>query len=81
MSTKMTDTFDSIITRLIENPNLNLKPQSLQVPRQQPTEKGKRYLQCSKGCGGEIYFDVNTKTKTGKWIPISKVTGLPHQCQ
>ena len=46
-----------------------------QQPQQQPTEKGKRFLKCSKGCG-----DVNTKTKTGKWIPISKATGLPHQC-
>ena len=27
-------------------------PQQEQQP--QPTEKGKRYLQCSKGCGGEI---------------------------
>ena len=27
----------------------------------------KRPLQCSKGCGHEIYFDVNNKTSTGKW--------------
>ena len=52
----------------------------LQPQQQQPTEKGKRFLKCSKGCGGEIYFDVNTKTTTGKWMPISKATGLPHQC-
>jgi hypothetical protein len=32
MSTKMTDTFDLIITRLLE------KPQSLQVPRPRETE-------------------------------------------
>jgi hypothetical protein len=51
-----------------------------QQPQQQPAEKGKRFLKCSKGCGGEIYFDVNTKTTTGKWMPISKATGLPHQC-
>src|ERR687883_1881980 len=44
--------------------------------QQQPTERGKRFLKCSKGCGGEIYFDVNTKTKKGKRIPISKITGL-----
>jgi DNA-directed RNA polymerase subunit RPC12/RpoP len=43
--------------------------------------KERRYVQCNKGCGGEVYFDVNTKTSTGRWIPISKATGLPHQCQ
>jgi hypothetical protein len=32
------------------------------------------------GCGNEIYFDVNNKTQSGKWIPPDKDTGLPHQC-
>ena len=26
-------------------------------------------------------FDSNSKTQSGKWIPIDKETGLPHQCQ
>ena len=41
----------------------------------------RRYHQCIKGCGQEIYFDANNKTQAGKWIPLSKDTGLPHQCQ
>jgi hypothetical protein len=49
--------------------------QSEQQPQQQ-----RRYL-CNKGCGHEIYFDENHKTESGKWIPLDKDTGLPHQCQ
>jgi hypothetical protein len=50
-----------------------------QQPQQQ-TEK--RYHQCRKGCGQEIYFDANhSKSQSGKWIPLTRDTGLPHQCQ
>jgi hypothetical protein len=41
----------------------------------------RRYHQCNKGCGQEIYFDANNKSQSGKFIPLSKDTGLPHQCQ
>jgi hypothetical protein len=41
----------------------------------------RRYLQCNKGCGSEIYFDANNKSPSGKYIPLSKDTGLPYQCQ
>jgi hypothetical protein len=34
-----------------------------------------------KGCSQEIYFDANNKSQSGKWIPLDKDTGLPHQCQ
>ena len=40
-----------------------------------------RYFQCNKGCGQEIYFDANNKSQSGKFIPLDKQTGLPHQCQ
>ncbi|MFL6399935.1 MAG: hypothetical protein ACJ72J_10210 [Nitrososphaeraceae archaeon] len=44
--------------------------------------KRKAIYQCHKGCGQEIYFDANhSKSQSGKWIPLSKDTGLPHQCQ
>jgi len=34
-----------------------------------------------KGCSQEIYFDVNNKSQSGKFIPIlSKDTELAHQC-
>jgi hypothetical protein len=45
---------------------------------QQETQK--RYYNCRKGCGLFIYFDVNERTIRGKWIPLDKDTGLPHQC-
>jgi hypothetical protein len=44
---------------------------------QQPQQR--RYLQCTKGCGQEIYFDANNKSQSGKFIPLDKDTGLPHQ--
>jgi hypothetical protein len=28
-----------------------------------------------------ITLDANSKSQSGKWIPLSKDTGLPHQCQ
>jgi hypothetical protein len=57
------------------------KPVQQSQPLQQQQQKGRRYLPCSKRCGSEIYFDENSKTSTGKWIPLSKATGEPHQCQ
>jgi signal recognition particle subunit SEC65 len=50
-----------------------------QQSEQQPQQK--RYPQCNKGCGQEIYFNANSKSQSGKWIPLDKDTGLPHQCQ
>src|ERR1051326_5248811 len=47
----------------------------------QQMQQQRRYLQCNKGCGEEIYFDQNKRTESGKWIPLDKQTGLPHQCQ
>ena len=46
---------------------------------QQPQQR--RYHMCNKGCGQEIYFDANSKSQSGKWIPLDKDTGQPHQCQ
>ena len=43
-----------------------------QLEQQQSPQRGRRYLQCSKNCGSEIHFDVNTKTQSGKWIPLDK---------
>jgi hypothetical protein len=48
---------------------------------EQSKQQERRYLQCNKGRGQEIYFDANNKSQSGKWIPIDKDTGLPHQCQ
>jgi hypothetical protein len=42
--------------------------------------QNRKYYPCRK-CGIEmIYFDENQKSKNGRWIPISKSTGGPHQC-
>jgi hypothetical protein len=52
------------------------------LPQQLQTQR--RYLQCNKGCGQEIYFDandVNGRTESGKWIPLDRQTGEPHRCQ
>jgi hypothetical protein len=51
------------------------------VPQQQSQQMQRRCHQCNKGCGHEIYFDANNKTQSGKWIPLDKDIGLPHQCQ
>ena len=48
---------------------------------QQQQVQQRRYHNCNKGCGNEIYFDANNKSQSGKWIPLDKETGLPHQCQ
>jgi hypothetical protein len=55
------------------------QPQT-QLQGQEQTQQ-RRYLQCNKGCGQEIYFDANSKSQSGKWIPLDKETGEPHQCQ
>ena len=49
--------------------------------QQQTQQTQRRYHPCNKDYEDEIHFDVNNKTQTGKWIPLSKDTGLPHQCQ
>ena len=56
------------------------KSQQQVQSQQQPQQR--RYYQCSKGCRQEIYFDANhSKSQSEKWIPLSRDTGLPHQCQ
>ncbi len=52
-----------------------------QQPQQSYQQKQRRYHQCNKGCGQEIYFDANNKSQAGKWIPLGKETRLPHQFQ
>jgi transcription initiation factor TFIID subunit TAF12 len=54
--------------------------QQQQQPSQQQEYRERRYHQCNKGCGREIYFDANNKSQSGKYIPLDKDTG-PHQCQ
>jgi hypothetical protein len=59
------------------------RDQPQQGQSQQQTQQ-RRYLQCNKGCGQEIYFDandVNGRTESGKWIPLDKQTGERHRCQ
>ena len=48
---------------------------------QPQNQQERRYYQCNKGCGNEIYFDANNKSQSGKFIPLDKDTGQPHQCQ
>ena len=60
---------------------LQLQLQQQQQPSQHQEHQERRYHQCSKGCGQEIYFDANSKSQSGKFIPLDKETGLPHQCQ
>jgi hypothetical protein len=59
----------------------NSQQQQLQQIQQQQQQQERRYLQCNKGCGNEIYFDANNKSQSGKFIPLDKETGLPHQCR
>jgi hypothetical protein len=40
--------------------------QSEQSQQQQQQNTQKRYLQCNKGCGQEIYFDANNKSHSMK---------------
>ena len=35
----------------------------------------------TKAVARKIYFDARNKSQSGKWIPLDKQTGLPHQCQ
>ena len=58
------------------------RQQQSQLPYhpQQQQHQEKRYFQCNKGCGQEIYFDSNNKSQSGKFIPLDKDTGLPHVC-
>jgi hypothetical protein len=64
------------------------EPHDCPVRRDQPQQgqqsyqqQERRYHQCNKGCGQEIYFDANSKSQSGKYIPLDKETGEPHQCQ
>ena len=61
-----------------DQPQQQLQGQQSQQSYQQ---QERRYHQCNKGCGQEIYFDANNKSQSGKYIPLDKQTGLPHQCQ
>jgi hypothetical protein len=57
------------------------RDQPQQQRQQSYQQQERRYLQCNKGCGQEIYFDANSKSQSGKYIPLDKDTGEPHQCQ
>ena len=39
----------------------------------------KKIYRCNK-CNEEIYFDSNTKSQSGKAIPLDPITKLPHDC-
>ena len=65
----------------VRRSNSQQRQQQEQSYQQQRHQQERRYLQCNKGCGQEIYFDANNKSQSGKWIPLSRETGLPHQCQ
>ncbi|MFL6321773.1 MAG: hypothetical protein ACJ71K_02815 [Nitrososphaeraceae archaeon] len=56
------------------------QPQQQHQQGQQSQTQERRYHQCNKGCGQEIYFDANNKSQSSKYIPLDKDTGLPHQC-
>jgi len=43
--------------------------------------KHRKYFECKKGCGSQIFFDEDRRTENGKWIPIDKDTDEPHQCE
>ena len=53
--------------------------QQVQQSQQQPQQR--RYHQCNKGCGQQIYFDANNKSQRGKWVPLDKQTGQPYLCR
>ena len=66
----------------VRRDHLKQSQQEQQSYQHQQTQQSQiRYHQCNKGCGQEIYFDANSKSQSGKWIPLDKDTGLPHQCQ
>jgi hypothetical protein len=41
--------------------------------------QNRRYYPC-RTCDAPIYFDDKRLSKNGKYIPLSKTTGEPHQC-
>jgi hypothetical protein len=57
------------------------QPQPVQQQLQQSPQQERRYHICNRGCGQLIYFDANSKSQSGKFIPLDKETGSPHQCQ
>jgi hypothetical protein len=52
--------------------NTQQQMQQGQSEQQQQTQQ-RRYHQCRKGCGQEIYFDANNKSQSGKFIPLAKI--------
>jgi hypothetical protein len=49
--------------------------------QEQRRQTHRRYYSCRNGCVQFIYFDEKERTENGKWIPLEKETGEPHQCQ
>jgi hypothetical protein len=43
--------------------------------------KHRKYFDCRRGCGSQIYFDKKQRSESGKWIPIDKNTAQPHECE
>src|SRR5918999_1400620 len=41
--------------------------------------QNRRYYDC-RNCGSQIYFDESQKSNNGKFIPLDKQTGQPHEC-
>jgi hypothetical protein len=41
----------------------------------------RRYLPCKKGCGNEVYYEVRAKSQNGRFLPLSRESGLPHKCR
>lgn len=37
-------------------------------------------LRCNKGCGTEVYFEPNNKSRSGKLIPMEVATHENHTC-
>lgn len=62
------------------------EPHECEVWRQQQEQRRKmqrKYHPCKKGCGKQIYFDGSSEygfSESGKYIPLDKQTGEPHQC-
>jgi transcription initiation factor TFIID subunit TAF12 len=79
-ASKTTENLSSLMTNSVRSSNSQQQQSQQQEQPQQQTQQ-RRYYQCNKGYGQEIYFDANNKSQSGKWIPLSKDTGLLHQCQ
>ena len=58
----------------VRRSNSQQRQQQEQSYQQQQHQQEKRYFQCNKGCGQEIYFDANNKSQSGKFIPLDKDT-------